>query len=44
MNKTNFNLWNVTPLSVDFKPEMHEERERILMAGGVVEQMKDELG
>ena len=44
MNKSNFNLWNVTPLSVDFKPEMPEERERILMAGGVVEQMKDELG
>ena len=44
MNKTNFNLWNVTPLSVDFKPEMPEERERILMSGGVVEQMKDELG
>ena len=44
MNKNNFNLWNVTPLSVDFKPEMPEERERIIMAGGVVEQMKDELG
>ena len=44
INKNNFNLWNVTPLSVDFKPEMPEERERILMAGGVVEQMKDELG
>ena len=43
-NKSNFNLWNVTPLSVDFKPEMPEERERIIMSGGVVEQMKDELG
>ena len=44
MNKTNFNLWKVTPLSVDFKPEIPEERERILMSGGVVEQMKDEFG
>ena len=44
MNTKNFNLWNVTPLSLDYKPEIPEERNRIVMSGGVVEQMKDELG
>ena len=44
MNTKNYNLWNVTPLSLDYKPEIPEERNRIVMSGGVVEQMKDEFG
>ena len=43
-NIKNLNYWNVAPLSVDFKPEIPEERNRIIMSGGVVEQMKDDLG
>ena len=31
-------------LSIDYKPEIEEERNRILMSGGVVEQMKNEYG
>ena len=43
-NKENLNYWNVTPLSMDYKPEMPEEMNRIIMAGGVVKQMEDSLG
>ena len=32
------------PLSVDFKPEMPEEMNRIILSGGEVRQMKNELG
>ena len=35
---------DVVPLSIDYKPELPEETTRIMMAGGVVEQMKDDFG
>ena len=43
-NKNNFNYWKAVPLSLDYKPEIPEEMNRIIMSGGVVEQMKDEFG
>ena len=43
-DKENLNYWNVTPLSMDYKPEIPEEMNRITMAGGVVKQMEDGLG
>ena len=43
-NRTNLNYWKAVPLSLDNKPELPEEMNRIIMSGGVVEQMKDELG
>ena len=40
--------WNINykyiPLSIDFKPEMPEEMNRILLNGGEVHQIKNELG
>ena len=44
MNPKNLNFLKSVPLSIDYKPEMPEEQNRILMAGGVIEQMKDEYG
>ena len=44
INKKDLNYLNVVPLSIDFKPELPEETNRIVMAGGEVEQMKDEYG
>ena len=35
---------NVVPLSVDYKPELQEETNRIIMNGGVVRQMQDDFG
>ena len=35
---------NALQLSVDYKPELPEEANRILMAGGVIDQIKDENG
>ena len=32
------------PLSIDYKPELPEERARILMSGGVVEQVQNDYG
>ena len=43
-NINNLIYWNAVPLSTDYKPDMPEEKNRILMAGGVVEQMKDDFG
>ena len=43
-DRNRLQFWNQTPLSIDYKPEMPDERKRIIMAGGVVEQMKNELG
>ena len=43
-NTNNLNYWNVSALSIDYKPELPEERNRILKSGGIVEQMKDEIG
>ena len=39
----NLNYLNSVPLSMDYKPEIPEESNRIMMAGGVVEQMKDDF-
>ena len=44
MNPKNLNFLKAVPLSIDYKPELPEEQNRILMAGGVVEQFKDEYG
>ena len=43
-NINDLNYWSAVPLSIDFKPDMPEERNRILMAGGVVEQMRNDYG
>ena len=44
INTKNLNYLDFVPLSVDYKPELPEEISRIILAGGVVEQMKDEYG
>ena len=44
MNSKNLNYLKAVPLSIDYKPELPEETNRIMMAGGVVEQMKDDFG
>ena len=38
------NYLKVTPLSIDYKPELPEETERIIKSGGVIEPMTDEYG
>ena len=43
-NPKNLDFLSGDPLSIDYKPELPEETNRILMAGGVVEQLKDEFG
>ena len=43
-NDPNLNFLNVIPLSSDFKPEMPGESDRILMHGGVVDQIKNKFG
>ena len=43
-NDPNLNFLNTIPLSNDHKPEFYEEKERILMYGGVVRQIKDKFG
>ena len=43
-NINNLIYWSTVPLSTDFKPELPEERNRILMSGGEVEQMKNDYG
>lgn len=43
-NPKNLDYLSGNPLSIDYKPELPEETNRILMAGGVVEQLKDEYG
>ena len=43
-NLGNRGNYKCIPLSVDFKPEMPEEMNRILMNGGEVRQIKNELG
>ena len=44
INDKNLNYLDFVPLSIDYKPELPEEISRIILAGGVVEQMKDEYG
>lgn len=43
-NDNNLNQLTVTPLSIDYKLEIPEERNRIIMAGGAVEQAKNSFG
>ncbi len=43
-NSKSLNFLDTVPLSIDYKPELPEEISRIILAGGVVEQMKDEFG
>ena len=43
-NDPNLNFLSVIPLSNDHKPEFYEEKERILMYGGVIRQIKDKYG
>ena len=38
------NHFNVAALSKDYKPELPEETQRIMMSGGEVRQMKNEMG
>ena len=40
----NLDYLKAVPLSIDYKPELPEEANRIIMAGGVVEPMIDEFG
>ena len=42
--ENNLNHFNIFPLSIDYKPELPEERNRIIMNGGEVIQMKNEEG
>ena len=43
-NDKNINQFKVVPLSIDYKPEIPEERNRILMSGGLVEQAMNSVG
>ena len=42
--ENNLNHFNVAALSKDYKPELPEETQRIIMNGGEVKQMKNEIG
>ena len=44
MNSKDLDFLDVVQLSIDFKPDLPEEISRIMLAGGVVEQLKDEDG
>ena len=43
-NDPYLNFLRAIPLSIDYKPEIPEEKERIIMAGGLVEQLKGSSG
>ena len=43
-NDQNLRFLRVMPLSIDYKPELPEEKERILMSGGIVEQFQNDFG
>ena len=43
-NDNNINYYQHEPLSIDCKPEIPQEAKRIIMNGGEVRQMKNELG
>ena len=43
-NSQNLDYLRAVPLSIDYKPDLPEETNRIIMAGGVVEPMTDEFG
>ena len=40
----NLEYLGTTPLSIDYKPDLPEEKQRIIMSGGDVEKLKDEDG
>ena len=42
--ENNINNFKGVPLSIDYKPEIPEETNRIIMNGGIVRKMKNELG
>ena len=44
LGQNNLDFFQGIPLSIDFKPEIPEEANRIIMNGGEVRQMKDEFG
>ena len=44
INDPNLNFLSVIPLSIDYKPELPEEKSRILMYGGEVRQIYNSLG
>ena len=44
IGENNLNHYTGVPLSIDYKPELPEETNRILMNGGEVRQLKDESG
>ena len=43
-NDPNLNYLRAIPLSIDYKFELPEEKARVIMSGGVVEQALDDLG
>lgn len=43
-NDRNLNYLKCIPLSIDYKPDLPEEKNRILMSGGLVEQVKNSFG
>ena len=43
-NDRNLNYLKCSPLSIDYKPDLPEEKNRILMSGGWVEQVKNSFG
>ena len=43
-NSNSLDYLKAVPLSIDYKPELPEEANRIIKSGGVIEQMTDEFG
>ena len=44
INSKNLNFFNVSSLSIDSKPELPKEMDRIIAAGGEISQLKDKFG
>ena len=43
-NDPNLSKLSIVPLSIDFKLEISEERNRIIRSGGLVEKLKNSIG